>query len=81
MLAGTAAIEQDETGKQVNFENSVAFLLPFDPVVAKNAKAKGLGVNVLAATADKSASGVTMGKYGVELRWHEPQKFDKGAEI
>jgi hypothetical protein len=27
MLAGTAAIEQDETGKRVSFEDLVAFLL------------------------------------------------------
>ena len=46
MLAGTAAIEQDELGKCVDFERTVTFLLPFDSVVAKNAKAKGLGVNV-----------------------------------
>ena len=77
MLAGTAAIEQDETGKQVHFENSVTFLLPFDPVIAKNAKAKGLGVNVLAAIANKAASDVTIGKTGVELQWHEPHKFSK----
>ena len=41
-MAGTAAIEQDELGKCVHFENTVTFLLPFDPVVAKNAKAKGM---------------------------------------
>jgi hypothetical protein len=77
MLAGTAAVEQDETGKRVSFEDSVAFLLQFDPVVAKNVKAKGLGVNVSATTGDKTAGGVTVGKSGVELRWHEPQKFSK----
>ena len=64
-------------GSEFIFENLVTFLLPFDPVATKNAKAKGLGVNVLAATADKAASGVTVGKTGVELRCHEPQKFSK----
>ena len=77
MLAGTAAIEQDELGKRVHFENTVTFLLPFDPVVAKNAKAKGLGVNVSGTAADTPAKGATVGKTGVELRWHEPQKFSK----
>ena len=77
MLAGTAAIEQDELGKRVHFENTVTFLLPFDPVVAKNAKAKGLGVNVSGTAADTPANGATVGKTGVELRWHEPQKFSK----
>jgi hypothetical protein len=77
MLAGTAAIEQDELGKRAHFEKTVTFLLPFDPVVAKNAKAKGLGVNVSGTAAEKPVSGATVGKTGVELRWHEPQKFSK----
>ena len=77
MLAGTAAIEQDELGKRVHFEKTVTFLLPFDPVVAKNAKAKGLGVNVSGTAADTPAKGATVGKTGVELHWHEPQKFSK----
>ena len=77
MLAGMAAVEQDETGKPVSFEDSVAFLLQFDPVVAKNVKAKGLGVDVSGTTGEKTAGGVTVGKSGVELRWHEPEKFSK----
>ena len=77
MLAGIAAIEQDETGKRLSFESSVAFLLQFDPVIAKNVKAKGLGVNVSATTGEKPPGGVAMGKSGVELRWYEPQKFSK----
>ena len=43
MLAGTTAIEQDEIRKHISFEGLVAFLLQFDPLVAKNVKAKGLG--------------------------------------
>ncbi len=54
----------------------MTFLLPFDPVVAKNAKAKGLGVNVLGIAAEKPISGATVGT-GVKLHWHEPQKFSK----
>jgi len=77
MLAGTAAIEQDELGKRIHFEKTVTFLLPFDPVIAKNAKAKGLGVNVSGTAVEKPVSGATVGKTGVELRWHEPQKFSK----
>ena len=76
-MAGTAAIEQDELGKRIDFEKTVTFLLPFDSVVAKNAKAKGLGVNVLGTAAEKPVIGATMGKTGMELRWHEPQKFSK----
>ena len=46
VLAGMAAIEQDESGKRNDFELSVTFLLPSCPVIAKNVKAEGLGVNV-----------------------------------
>ena len=42
ILAGIAAIEQDELGKRIDFELTVTFLLPFDPVTAKNATAKGV---------------------------------------
>ena len=41
-------------------------------------KAKGLGVNVLETTGEKTAGVVTVGKSGVELHWHhEPQKVSK----
>ena len=46
ILAGTAAVKQDELGKRVDFETGVTFLLPFDLVTSKNVKTKGLGVNV-----------------------------------
>ncbi len=77
MLAGTAAIEQDELEKRVRFDSSVAFLLQFDPIVAKKLKAMGLEMNVLATSGETTPSGVTLGKSGVELRWHEPQKYSK----
>jgi hypothetical protein len=46
-------------------------------VVAKNVKAKGLGVNVSSSDGKPvaKASEVTKGSTGVELRWHEPSKF------
>ena len=74
MLAGMANIEQDETVKRVSFEDSVTYLLPFDPVAAKRSKAKELGVNVSSATT-KPGGGVAKGTTGVELRWHEPKQF------
>ena len=49
-------------------KNMVAYILPFDPVEAKNKNAKGLGVNVLATAAGKPAGGATVGKTGVELQ-------------
>jgi len=72
MLAGMANIEQDEANKRVSFEDSVTYLLPFDPVAAKSSKAKGLGVNVSSMTT-KPGGGVAKGTTGVELRWHEPK--------
>ncbi len=36
VLACMAAIEQDETGKQVSFEDASTFLIPSCPVTAKN---------------------------------------------
>ena len=86
VLAGIAAIEQDELGKQNDFELSVIFLLPSCPVFAKNLKAKGLGVNVSCSDGKPiaKASEVTKGSTGVELCWHEPSKFKlltKGQKV
>ncbi len=76
VLAGMAAIEQDELGKRRDFELSVTFLLSSCPVVAKNVKAKDLGVNVSSSdvTVAKSSE-VTKGSTGMKLRWYEPNKF------
>ncbi len=71
-----AAIEQDELINLRDFELSVTFLLPSFPVVAKNVKAKGLGVNVSSSDVTVTKAGiVTKGSTGVELCWHEPSKF------
>ncbi len=76
VLAGMAAIEQDELIKQRDFELSVTFLLPSCPVVAKNVKAKGLVVNVSSSDVTVTKAGiVTKGSTGVELCWHDPSKF------
>ena len=79
ILAGMAAIKQDIANKQTNSNNSVTFLLPSCPVVAKNVKAKGLGANV-SGTTEGVPGGVrhTVGKTaGVKLCWHDPSKFAK----
>ena len=74
-----AAIEQDKFGKRIDFEQSVTFLLPSCPVVAKNLKSKGLGANVSRSDGKVVVKGseVTKGTTGVELCWHEPSKFKK----
>ena len=68
VLAGMAAIEQDELGKQRDFESSVFFLSPSCTVAAKNVKAKGLGANVSSSDGKPvpKASEVTKGSTGVE---------------
>lgn len=75
VLAGVAAIAQDETGKRVNFEEAVTFLLPYCPVTAKGGKKQGLGVKVSGTVAGVDTPAI--GKTGVKLCWHEPDKFIK----
>ena len=75
ILAGVAAIDQDMTGKRVDFEGSVTFLLPYCPVTAKSGKTKGFGAKVSGTVAGIGAP--TLGKTGVTLCWHEPDKFNK----
>jgi hypothetical protein len=79
VLAGMAAIEQDELAKRSDFELSVTFLLPSFPVVAKNVKSKSLGATVSGSDGKPVVKGteVVKGTTGVELRWHEPSKFKK----
>ncbi len=55
---------------------SVTFLLPSCAVVAKNVKAKGLGLNVSSSDVTVAKAGVVNKGYtDVELRWYEPNKF------
>ena len=81
MLAGMAMVEQDDAGRRVKFEDTVTFLLPSCPVAAKNVKGAGLNAKVAGtsgATGTNPASGggtVAVGKTGVQLRWHAPDKF------
>jgi hypothetical protein len=82
VLACVAAIEQDETGKRVSFEDALTFLLPSCPVAAKNPKSNGVNAKVSGTDATTqggaSAGGaVQKGKTGVELRYHAPEKFAK----
>ena len=59
----------------------MTFLLPSCPVAAKNVKGAGLNAKVAGtsgATGTTPASGggtVAVGKTGVQLRWHAPDKF------
>jgi len=75
ILAGVVAIDQDTTGKRVDFEWSVTFLLPYCPVTAKSGKNKGFGAKVSGTVAGVGAP--TLGKTGVTLCWHEPDKVNK----
>ncbi len=53
----------------------VTFLLPYCPVTAKSDKNKGFGAKVSGTAAGVGAP--TLGKTGVKLCWHEPDKFNK----
>ena len=82
VLACIAAVEQDETGKRVSFEDASTFLLPSCPVAAKNPKNNGINAKV--SWTDATTGGgagvsgaVLKGKTGVELRYHSPDKFAK----
>ena len=82
VLACVAAVEQDELGKRVSFEDAATFLLPSCPVSAKNPKANGVNAKVSGTdgnTGGGAAVGgaVLKGKTGVELRYHAPDKFAK----
>ena len=74
ILAGLAAIKQDEQGKRANFEEAATFLLPFDPVAKKINTRKNPAAEIGAANA-KPDLGVATGKTGVPLRWHTNAEF------
>jgi hypothetical protein len=82
VLACIAAVEQDELGKRVSFEDASTFLLPSCPVAAKGPKNNGINAKVSGTDATTrggaGASGVVLkGKTGVDLRYHAPEKFAK----
>ncbi len=82
VLACVAAVEQDETGKQVSFKDASTFLLPSFPVAAKNPKNNGINSKVSGTDATTGggagvSGAVLRGKTGVELRYHAPKKFAK----
>jgi hypothetical protein len=77
VLACITAIEQDEQGKRVNFEDAATFLLPSCPVVAKNPKNNGINAKVSGTDGATAGGAVLKGKTGVELRYHAPEKFAK----
>lgn len=78
VLAALAAIRQDATGKRVNFEDTVAFLLPTCPVKRKQ-HAKGGGKRLVNADVSAITSDLpsARGKTGVELRYHKFAEFQK----
>ena len=82
VLACVAAVEQDETGKRVSFEDASTFLLPSCPVASKapknnNVNAKVSGTDATTGGGTGVGGAVTKGKTGVELRYHAPEKFAK----
>jgi hypothetical protein len=82
VLACVAAVEQDETGERVSFENASTFLLSSCPVSPKNPKNNGINAKVSGTDATTGvgagvSGAVLKGKTSVELRYHAPKKFSK----
>ncbi len=82
MLSCVAAVEQDETGKRVSFEDAETFLLPLCPVASKGSKNNGTNAKISGTEATTSGGAgvggaIQKSKTGVELRYHAPNKFAK----
>ena len=67
VLAGLAAIRQDNAGMRGDFESAAIFLSPTCPVAKKGPERK-LGFNAATILAADAKAGI--GKTGVELRYH-----------
>jgi len=90
ILAGVAAVHQDEQGKRVDFEKTVSFLAPYCPVAKKQKEHKQSDKSAQIASAKgghiKPDLRSRKGKTGVELRYHKPHEFrrltdDQRAEL
>ena len=72
MLAGLAAIRQDDAGMRGDFESAAVFLSPTCPVAKKGSERK---VGFDAATVLATDSKTSIGKTGVELRYHTKKEL------
>ena len=81
LLAAMANIEEEngDTGKIINFDNSVAYIIPKDPVLKRrsteNNKRTQAQISDTNATGFGSKTGI--GKTGVHLCWHEKPEYMK----
>ena len=72
VLAGLAAIRQDDAGMRGDFESAAIFLSPTCPVAKKGPERKvGFGAATISAADAKTGIGET----GVELRYHTKKEF------
>ena len=67
VLAGLAAIRQDDAGMRGDFESAAIFLPPTCPV-AKKVPERKVGFDAATISAADAKTGI--GKPGVELRYH-----------
>ena len=72
VLAGLAAIRQDDSGTRGDFESAAIFLSPTCPVAKKEPERK---VCFDAATISAADAKTGIGKTGVELRYHTKKEF------
>ena len=72
VLAGLAAIRQDDAGMRSDFESAAIFLSPTCPVAKKGPERK-VGFDAATVLATDAKTGI--GKTGVELRYHTKKEF------
>ena len=72
VLAGLAAIRQDDAGMRDDFESAAIFLSPTCPVAKKGPERK-VGFDAATILAADAKTGI--GKTGVELRYHTKKEF------
>ena len=83
LQAAIANIENDKSGKRVDFEAAVAFLLPSCPISRKRqktTKTNVVGVSEISATTGGNSSFGSksgIGETGVHFRYYQPAEFKK----
>ena len=82
VIASLANIRQDETGKRVNFEDTVAYLAPSYPMLSNANKKKKTLPNANISSTAKLNGNVKpgYGKTGVDLCYYPYKEFNQLPE-
>ena len=77
LIAAIAAIKRDNIWMRDNFEETIAFLTPCDPVARKRSTSKRPSAEISVATADRgSLKDRKIGRTGVEICWYKYREFN-----